>query len=91
MRAIENILFHEWIGLKIKILESSQTSLKNISGKIIFETKNMLIVRTLNNGIKKIPKKIILQCILYLPSTVCFIKGNQLIGRPEDRVLKIKR
>jgi ribonuclease P protein subunit POP4 len=91
MRAIENILFHEWIGLKIKILESSQTSLRNISGKIIFETKNMLIVRTLNNGIKKIPKKIILQCILYLPSTVCFIKGNQLIGRPEDRVLKIKR
>ncbi|HZB64757.1 MAG TPA: ribonuclease P protein subunit [Nitrososphaeraceae archaeon] len=91
MRAIENILFHEWIGLKIKISESSQTSLKNISGKIIFETKNMLIVRTLNNGIKKIPKKIILQSILYLPSTVCFIKGNQLIGRPEDRVLKIKR
>jgi ribonuclease P protein subunit POP4 len=91
MRAIENILFHEWIGLNIKISESSQTSLKNISGKIIFETKNMLIVRTLNNGIKKIPKKIILQCILYLPSTVCFIKGNQLIGRPEDRVLKIKR
>ena len=85
MRAIENILFHEWIGLKIKISESSQTSLKNLSGKIIFETKNMLIVRTLN-GIKKIPKK-----ILYLPSTVCFIKGNQLIGRPEDRVVKIKR
>jgi RNase P/RNase MRP subunit p29 len=53
MRAIENILFHEWIGLNIKISESSQTSLKNISGKIIFETKNMLIVRTLNNGIKK--------------------------------------
>ena len=91
MRALENILFHEWIGLKIKISESSQTSLKNISGKIIFETKNMLIVRTLNNGIKKIPKKIILQCILYISSTVCFIKGNQLIGRPEDRVLKIKR
>lgn len=90
MRAIENILFHEWIGLKIKISESSQTSMKNLSGKIIFETKNMLIVRTLN-GIKKIPKKIILQCVLYFPSTVCFIKGNQLIGRPEDRVLKIKR
>jgi RNase P/RNase MRP subunit p29 len=56
MRSIENILFHEWIGLKIKISECSQTSLTNLSGKIIFETKNMLIVRTLN-GIKKIPKK----------------------------------
>jgi ribonuclease P protein subunit POP4 len=90
MRSIENILFHELIGLKIKISESSQRSLKNLSGQIIFESKNMLIVRTLN-GIKKIPKQNILKCILYLPSTACFIRGNQLIGRPEDRVLKIKR
>jgi ribonuclease P protein subunit POP4 len=90
MRSIENILFHELIGLKIKISESSQMSLKNLSGNIIFESKNMLIVRTLN-GIKKIPKKNILKCILYLPATACFIRGNQLIGRPEDRVLKIKR
>ena len=90
MRSIENIIFHEGIGLTIKISECSQTGLTNLTGKIIFETKNMLVLRTLN-GIKKIPKKIILKCILYLPSTVCFIRGNQLIGRPEDRVLKIKR
>jgi ribonuclease P protein subunit POP4 len=90
MRSIENILYHELIGLKIKISESSQSNLKNLSGKVIFESKNMLIVRTLN-GIKKIPKNNILKCLLYLPSTVCFIKGTQLIGRPEDRVLKIKR
>jgi ribonuclease P protein subunit POP4 len=67
MRAIENILFHEWIGLNIKISESSQTSLKNISGKIIFETKNMLIVRTLNNGIKKIPKKLFYNVFCIFP------------------------
>jgi ribonuclease P protein subunit POP4 len=90
MRTIENILYHELIGLKIKLCECSQSSVINLSGQIIFETKNMLIVRTLN-GIKKIPKKIILKCILYLPSTACFIRGNQLIGRPEDRILKIKR
>lgn len=90
MISVENILYHEWIGLKIKLSECSQSSLTNLSGHIIFETKNMLIVRTLN-GIKKIPKKIILKCILYLPSTACFIRGSQLIGRPEDRILKIKR
>ena len=90
MRSIENILYHELIGLKIKISESSQSNLKNLSGKVIFESKNMLIVRTLN-GIKKIPKTSILKCLLYLPSTVCFIRGTHLIGRPEDRVLKIKR
>ena len=90
MRTIENILYHELIGLKIKLCECSQSSIINLSGQIIFETKNMLIIRTLND-IKKIPKKIILKVILYLPSTACFIRGNQLIGRPEDRILKIKR
>jgi ribonuclease P protein subunit POP4 len=90
MRTIENILYHELIGLKIKFCKCSQSSLINLSGQIIFETKNMLIIRTLND-IKKIPKKIILIAILYLPSTACFIRGNQLIGRPEDRILKIKR
>jgi len=90
MRTIENLLYHELIGLKIKLCECSQSSILNLSGQIIFETKNLLIVRTLNR-IKKIPKNIILKCILYLPSTACFIRGNQLIGRPEDRILKIKR
>ena len=90
MRTIENILYHELIGLKIKLCECSQSSIINLSGQIIFETKNMLIIRTLHD-IKKIPKKIILKAILYLPSTACFIRGNQLIGRPEDRILKIKR
>jgi ribonuclease P protein subunit POP4 len=90
MRTIENILYHELIGLKIKLCECSQSSIINLSGQIIFETKNMLIIRTLND-IKKIPKKFILKAILYLPLTACFIRGNQLIGRPEDRILKIKR
>ena len=61
MRTIENILYHELIGLKIKLCECSQSSIINLSGQIIFETKNMLIIRTLND-IKKIPKKIILKC-----------------------------
>jgi ribonuclease P protein subunit POP4 len=60
MRTIENILYHELIGLKIKLSECSQSSLINLSGQIIFETKNMLIIRTLND-IKKIPKKLYLK------------------------------
>jgi len=90
MISIENLVYHELVGLKIKILLSSQNNMKNLLGNIIFETKNMLILRT-SKGIKKIPKKIILKAILYLPTTACFIRGNQLIGRPEDRILKIKR
>lgn len=90
MISIENLIYHELVGLKIKILVSTQNNMKNLLGSIIFETKNMLILRT-SNGIKKIPKKTIEKCAVYLPSNVCFISGNNMIGRPEDRILKIKR
>src|SRR5688572_13273208 len=90
MRSVENLLYHELIGLKIKICQCPQADFINVIGQIVFETKNMLIIKTLN-GIKKIAKNIINQCIIYLQTYACFINGNQLIGRPEDRILKIKR
>jgi ribonuclease P protein subunit POP4 len=90
MRSVENLLYHELIGLKIKICQCTQADFINVIGQIVFETKNMLIIKT-SNGIKKIAKNIINQCIIYLQTYACFINGNQLIGRPEDRILKIKR
>lgn len=89
MRSAENILYHELIGLKIKICQCSQSNFINTTGEIIFETKNMLILKTFNR-IKKIAKNIIHKCIIYFPTYSCVITGNQLIGRPEDRILKIK-
>jgi RNase P/RNase MRP subunit p29 len=50
----------------------------------------MLVLRT-KKGIKKIPKITIVICALYLPLNVCFISGYNMIGRPEDRILRIKR
>lgn len=90
MQSPENILYHELIGLKIKICQCSQSDLINVVGQIIFETKNMVIIKT-SNRIKKIAKNIIHKCIIYLQTHACFITGNQLNGRPEDRILKIKR
>lgn len=90
MITIENVLYHELVGLKIKILHSKQINTINLLGRIIFETKNMLILRT-KNGVKKIPKNTIIICALYLPLNVCFISGFNMIGRPEDRVLKSRR
>lgn len=90
MRSVENLLYHELIGLKIKICQCPQADFINVIGQIVFETKNMLIIKT-SNGIKKIAKNIINQCIIYLRTYACFLNGKQLIGRPEDRILKIKR
>ncbi len=44
------------IGNKIKIVDAKNTSLKGIKGKVIDETKNLLVVET-RKGIKKLLKE----------------------------------
>ena len=68
----KNILSHELIGLRVTILTSPQPRIVGVSGTIIFETKNMLTLRT-NSGPKKISKLSAEKIRLLLPSGVCFL------------------
>ncbi|HZE78199.1 MAG TPA: ribonuclease P protein subunit [Nitrososphaeraceae archaeon] len=90
MITAQNIIFHELIGLRVEIKESPDVTLLNLAGKIVFETRNMLIIKT-SRGFKKIAKSVAEKIKLFLPSgAVCFISGPCLIGRAEDRVLRIQ-
>jgi len=80
----KNFLRHEFIGLKAKVMMSRDKSLEGVEGKIIDETKNMLIIET-EKGIKKIAKDV----------AVFEIDGHKVNGkkiryRPEERIRKIK-
>ena len=84
------IIYHELIGLRAEIVKSSDKSITNLSGKIVLETKNMLTIRT-EKGLKDVAKVVAKEIKLFLPNgAVCFIRGPWLIGRPEDRVLRLK-
>ena len=76
---------HELIGLQVEV---PQTKLK---GKVIDETKNMLVIKK-DNEIKKIPKHNT-TFIFTLPSGVKVkVSGDLLRKRPEDRIkIKIKK
>ena len=52
----ENITAHELIGLKTKIVESSNSKILGLNGVVVDETKHMLILQT-KNGKKMISKK----------------------------------
>ena len=79
------VLCHEFIGLKVRILESTGGTMKKIAGSIIKETKNTFSIRT-SLGTKVIPKRNATKIEISLDSGVCFIRGSSLIGRPEDRL-----
>jgi ribonuclease P protein subunit POP4 len=84
-----NILSHELIGLHATIVNSPQPTVVGMSGTIIFETRNMLTLKTVG-GAKTISKIAAETMKIRLQHNTCFIRGSSLIGRPEDRVLRYK-
>jgi RNase P/RNase MRP subunit p29 len=86
----ENIFSHEIVGLYATIEQCSDRYLTNLSGRIILETKNMIIIET-NRGIKQISKSTAKKIRLDSGSGYsCSVAGLSLIGRPEDRLLKLR-
>lgn len=78
---------HEFIGLNVEILDSTSATLRNISGRIIDETKNTFLIRT-SRGTKMLSKQSATGIRFSIDSGSCFIRGSSLIGRPEDRISK---
>jgi ribonuclease P protein subunit POP4 len=86
----ENILSHEIVGLYATIEECSNSYLSNLSGRIILETKNMISIET-KLGMKQISKSTAKKIRLNLGLDCnCCIAGSSLIGRPEDRLSKLR-
>lgn len=84
----ENIGMHELNGLKVKVTKSNDKT-KKISGKIIKETKNLLIIETKKRE-KKIPKKEI-EIEFELKGEKVKINGEKILFKPEDRIKVFRR
>jgi RNase P/RNase MRP subunit p29 len=80
------------LGKKIKILSGSNKFNINKTGIIVNETKNMiyLLQERSDLEVKKIPKKEIDVYKVISPSRDYFINGKTLLGRPEEKISKIK-
>jgi ribonuclease P protein subunit POP4 len=91
-----NIIHHELIGLDIEVVDSMNSSLNGIRGRIVDETRNMLNVET-DDREKMIPKSgsSFIFTILsshqtndgkrYLPTNIR-VDGRLLLSQPENRI-----
>jgi RNase P/RNase MRP subunit p29 len=84
----EKILSRGLVGLPAKILESSDLTLEGIAGTIVSETKNTIYLRS-DSTVKQVAKRVAKRLHLQTDSCACFISGSALIGRPEDRILRL--
>ena len=80
----ENITMHELIGLETTIVQSNNEKFVGLEGKIIDETKSMIVLNTVK-GIKKIPKENT-QWRFFIENAEALVSGNMLTKRPEDRI-----
>ncbi len=79
---------HELIGLEVEIVESKNKSLIGIKGKIIDETKNMITIE--GDKTRKIMKSQIMMK-LNIGNKKYEVDGRILVGRPEDRIKKLRK
>jgi ribonuclease P protein subunit POP4 len=72
----------EFIGKRVKIIESSNKTLIGLEGRIVDETRNMFEIET-KSGTKKVQKKISKFCF---PEAKIAVDGAIINYRPEDRL-----
>ena len=80
----ENIVLHELIGLDAEVVKCNNAQTVGLCGKIIDETKSMLVLST-ENGVKKIPKANT-QWRFSFDKMETLVDGNQLTKRPQERI-----
>jgi ribonuclease P protein subunit POP4 len=84
----ENIVRHELIGLSVKVYSSPDSTAVGAEGRVIDETRNMLVVET-ESGEKRLVKE---QSVFSfrLPDSGKWVRvdGKVIVARPEDRIKK---
>ena len=82
----KNIVINELIGLKAKVIKSLDRKQQGISGTVIDETKNTLVLET-KLGRKSIIKKVS-TFIFYSDRDSFTVKGEEINFRPHERISK---
>lgn len=90
MRVTPAILRHEFIGLDAKVVRSTHPDYVGITGKVIDETRNTLVIRQKNKD-KVVVKNTAVFHFTLPDGTIVEIEGNAIVGRPEDRLKKRPR
>jgi len=84
-----NVYYHEIIGLRVKILQYSDPGLVGVEGVVVDETqKTLLIEKTGGRRIRVFKSNGVFQFTLPNGEEVV-IKGEDIIGRPWDRLKKV--
>ncbi|MEK6986617.1 MAG: ribonuclease P protein subunit [Candidatus Thermoplasmatota archaeon] len=82
-----NLRKHELIGLQVRVVRATDPGQRDLSGRVVDETRNMLVVEV--GGVdKRIPKQGSL--FRFDVQGGLEVEGDEIRFRPEDRVKKAR-
>ncbi len=81
----KNIIWHELIGLKAKVIRASHPELVGIEGYVLDETRNTLVL--VGDRVWIVPKDVV-EIEFDLGNEKIRVNGKDLVGRPEMRLKK---
>jgi ribonuclease P protein subunit POP4 len=85
MISFQNVIRHELIGLDVLVSGAANPLHRGVSGRIIDETRNMLVIQTVHG--KKHIQKMYSSFRVHLPDhTLVEINGSAMILAPEKRI-----
>jgi ribonuclease P protein subunit POP4 len=84
-----NLGRHELIGLQVAVESERCDEYSRITGRIIDETKNMLIVFDGRHK-RRIPKSAAAFRLTLPNHSTCLLEGKTILFRPEDRIKKFR-
>ena len=84
MITADNIRSHEFIGLNTEIVQSTNSQVIGLNGRIINETKSMFTINT-GNGVKSIAKSTN-NWKFSIQNKDFIIDGSKITKRPFDRI-----
>jgi ribonuclease P protein subunit POP4 len=82
----KNIVLSELIGLRCKVVKSLDRNQIGVSGTVVDETKNTLVIET-DLGAKRIAKRIS-TFKFYSEGKAFIVKGEEINFRPHERISK---
>ena len=85
MISCQNVIRHELIGLDVLVSGAANPFHREVNGRIIDETRNLVAIQT-HTGIKKIPKLGSTFRLCLPDNTLVEIHGSALILAPEKRL-----
>lgn len=80
----KNLGCHEWIGLEAEVFDSGDRGRVGLKGKIVNETKNLVVLET-EKGEKKLPKAEV-KLMVMVGNERVLLDCGKFAQRPEDRI-----